>query len=316
VCVRIIAVAAALLVCACTAPPAPPRPRPVIRLSSGPTGGGFYPLGESLAAAYSRLLPDVTVEHHPSTGAVTNAELIQAGEADLGFVFADVSYVAFVGGLKPDQAFDRLRGVAVLELTPVHLVVRRDSGVSNVRDLRGRRVAVGPPGSGTALTADIVLRAYNIKLSDVHTESLQFDDAARRLVAGHLDAMFDDAIYPTEAVRMAAAAGAWLMPLAGSPIDTLRHEYPFFRAAVIPRNAYPGVTESIHTIGVDSLLVCRRDLDEELVYQLTRRFFDALPMLSSSRNALRLMDLDQAPATPIPLHDGAARYYRERELFR
>jgi uncharacterized protein len=281
---------------------------------SGPTGGGFYPLGEGLATAFGRLLPDVTFEHHPSTGAVSNAELIQAGNADVGFVFADVAYVAYVGRLERKQVFNRLRGVAVLELTPLHLVVRSD--IASVRHLRGRRVAVGPPGSGTALTAEIVLRAFDIKLSDVHTEALQFDVAARRLVDGHLDAMFDTAIYPAEAVRMAAAAGGRLMPLTGSPIDKLRHEYPFFRAAVIPRDAYPGVTGAVHTIGVDSLLVCRRDLDEELVYQLTRRFFDALPMLSSSRNALRLMDLDQAPATPIPLHDGAARYYRERELLR
>jgi TRAP transporter TAXI family solute receptor len=286
----------------------------VVRVMSGPTGGGFYPLGEGLAAAFGRLLPEVTFEHHPSTGAVSNAELIQAGNADVGFVFADVAYVAYVGRLERKQVFDRLRGIAVLELTPLHLVVR--PGITSVRDLRGRRVAVGPPGSGTALTAEIVLRAFDIKLSDIHTEALQFDVAARRLVAGHLDAMFDTAIYPAEAVRMAASAGARLMPLTGSPIDKLRHEYPFFRAAVIPRDAYPGVTGAVHTIGVDSLLVCRRDMDEELVYQLTRRFFDALPMLSSSRNALRLMDLDQAPATPIPLHDGAARYYRERELLR
>jgi hypothetical protein len=308
------AAACALLVVGCAAPQRAPRPRPVIRLMSGPTGGGFYPLGEGLVTAFGRLLPDVTVEHHPTTGAVNNAELLQSGNADVGFVFADVAYVAYVGRLEHEQVFDRLRGVAVLELTPLHLVVR--PGIASVRDLRGRRVAVGPPGSGTALTAEIVLRAFDLKLSDIHTEALQFDDAARRLVAGHLDAMFDTAIYPAEAVRMAAAAGARLMPLTGSPIDKLRLEYPFFRAAVIPKDAYPGVTEAIHTIGVDSLLVCRRDLDEELVYQLTRRFFDALPMLSSSRNALRLMDLDQAPATPIPLHDGAARYYRERELLR
>jgi TRAP transporter TAXI family solute receptor len=307
-------VTCALIASGCAAPQRAPRPRPVVRLMSGPTGGGFYPLGEGLATAFSRLLPDITVEHHPSTGAVSNAELIQAGNADVGFVFADVAYVAYVGRLERKQVFDRLRGVAVLELTPLHLVVR--PGIASVRDLRGRRVAVGPPGSGTALTAEIVLRAFDIKLSDIHTEALQFDDAARRLIAGHLDAMFDTAIYPAEAVRMAAAAGARLMPLTGSPIDKLRHEYPFFRAAVIPRDAYPGVTGAVHTIGVDSLLVCRRDMDEELVYQLTRRFFEALPMLSSSRNALRLMDLDQAPATPIPLHDGAARYYRERELLR
>jgi TRAP transporter TAXI family solute receptor len=106
------------------------------------------------------------------------------------------------------------------------------------------------------------------------------------------------------------------MPLSGEPIERLRHDYPFLRVTVIPRDTYTGMSGAIRTIGVDSLLICRRDLDEPLVYDLTRRFFDALPSLSSSLGALRFMDLDQAPATPIPLHDGAARFYRERELLR
>lgn len=284
---------------------------------SGPLGGGFYPLGVGLAGAYNRQPSDLNVQHSASTGAVTNVELLERGEADLALVFADVTYIAFVGRLPgTSEAFKRLRGVAVLELTPVHLVVRRDAGINDVRDLRGLHVAVGPPGSGTALTAELVLRAFDIDPSDVHTEALQFDEAARRLVNRTIDAMFDTAMYPTSAVELSASAGARLIPLTGPPIDKLRREYPFFRDAVIPRRAYPGVTEAVHTIGVDSLLICRRDLDEDLVYDLTRKFFDALPTLSLSRGTLRYMDLDEAPATPIPLHEGAARYYRARELQR
>jgi hypothetical protein len=290
---------------------------PVVRFMSGPLGGGFYPLGRNLEDAYRQLAPNLAVRHSASTGAVTNVELIQRGEADLALVFADVAYLAFVGRLHgSEKPFDRLRGVSVLQLTPVHLVARSHAGISGVSDLRGKRVAVGPPGSGTAITAELVLRAFGIHLGDVHTEALQFDEAARRLVDGSVDVMFDTAMYPTDAVRTTATAGARLLPLDGPPIERLRHEYPFFRPAVIPASSYPGMRGAVRTIGVDGLLICRRDLDEGLVYDLTRRFFDALPTLSSSRDALRLMDLDQAPATPIPLHEGAARYYRERELLR
>ena len=173
---------------------------------------------------------------------------------------------------------------------------------------------MGPPGTGTSLIVQLLLEAFGVPLSSVHVEPLQFNDAADRLVQGTLDAMFDDAIYPAESVRIATKAGARLLPLTGPPIERLRHEYPFFRTAVIPQSSYPGVTQVIHTIGVDSLLICRRDLDEAVVYDLTKHFFEALPALSSSLKALRFMDLDESPATPIPLHDGAARYYREREL--
>ncbi|MPZ74895.1 MAG: hypothetical protein GEU74_17070, partial [Nitriliruptorales bacterium] len=94
----------------------------------------------------------------------------------------------------------------------------------------------------------------------------------------------------------------------------LRREYPFLRPAVVPRNAYPGVSETMRTIGIATLFVCRSDLGEGVVYELTKAFFDALPSLARSQDILRFSDLDQAPAAPIPLHAGAARYYREREL--
>ena len=306
------------LSCGACRPATPVRASPaLVRFSTGTPGGGFYPLGEGLARAYQRSLQAVTFQITPTAGAVTNVEAIQRGDADLGFAFADVAYIAYVGRLGgASGAFDRLRGIAVLQLTPVQLVVGRDSRIRDVGDLRGRRIGVGPPGSGTALTAGLILRAFGIVESAVQVEQLQFNDAADRLVNGTLDAMFDTAIYPVASVTAATRAGARIMPIAGPPIERLRHDYPFLRVTVIPRETYPGVSSTIRTIGVDSLLVCRRDLDEALVYDLTRRFFEALPSLSSAQGALRFMDLDQAPATPIPLHDGAARFYRERELLR
>jgi TRAP transporter TAXI family solute receptor len=96
----------------------------------------------------------------------------------------------------------------------------------------------------------------------------------------------------------------------------LRQAYPFFSRAVIPSGTYPGQGKAVRTIGVDSLLVCRADLSEALVHDLTQRLFEILPLLSSSQQSLGPIDLDRAPATPIPLHAGAARYYRERELSR
>jgi TRAP transporter TAXI family solute receptor len=312
-----VVLATSISVCACR-PSVPAQAAPaLVRFSTGTPGGGFYPLGEGLARAYQRSLQAVTFQITPTAGAVTNVEAIQRGDADLGFAFADVAYMAYIGRLGAASGpFDRLRGVAVLQLTPVHLVVGRDSRIRQVGDLRGRRLGVGPPGSGTALTAGLILQAFGIGESAVRVEQLQFNDAADRLVNGTLDAMFDTAIYPAASVTAATEAGARLMPLAGPPIERLRHEYPFLRVTVVPRDTYPGAANTTRTIGVDSLLVCRRDLDETLVYDLTRRFFEALPSLSSSQGALRFMDLDQAPATPIPLHDGATRFYRERELMR
>jgi hypothetical protein len=244
---------------------------------------------------------------------VANVEAIQSGNADIGLAYADVAYTAYIAQLrKPSPAADILRGVAVLELAPVHLVVRRDSAVKRAADLRGCRVAVGPEGSGSAVTARVVLAALGIDDRDVQVESLRYNEAVARLKAGTIDALFVTGRDPIAAVLDAVGAGARLLPLAGPAMERLRHEYPFYRQTLIPGGLYPGHPDALDTIGVDNLLVCRRGLDEALVHDLTARFFAVLPSLPM----LSFMDLDQAPATPIPLHEGAGRYYRERELSR
>ncbi len=292
-----------------------PQPLRVLRLTTGSPGAGFQPLGDALARTYRTAFPHLTVHVIESPGSVRNVEAIQNGEADLGFAFADVAYVAFVGRLH-DKPFARLRGIAVLQLNPLHLLVRAQSPIRDVSGLRGRRVGVGPPGSGTVLTAGLMLRASGIDPESVRTESLQFNEASTQLIAGQLDAMFVNASYPSESVTLATRAGARLLAIEGAAVDRLRHDYPFLRLTAIPAGTYPGHPRPVHTIGVDNLLVCHSDLDEDLVYELTKSFFGGLPALASEQTSLRLMDFSQGPATPIPLHDGAARYYRERELFR
>jgi TRAP transporter TAXI family solute receptor len=303
---------------ACTANGAGEPQRTRLRLTTGLPGAGFHPLGEDLASAFGRSWVGVDIDIRESPGSVNNVEAIQNGIADVGFAFADVAYTAFVGQLDGlDHPLSRLRGIAVLQLTPLHLVASGTSTIHQVRDLRGRRIGLGPPGSGTALTAGLVLDAFGLGPGEYAPELLRFDDAAARLVAGTLDAIFVNASYPAESVRFATAAGARLIPIRGTAIDRLRHNYPFFRLTTIPAGGvYPGQPATIHTIGVDTVVVCRSDLSEAFVYEFTRRFFDALPSLTSSQQSLRLIDLDQAPDTPIPLHEGAARFYREREIRR
>ena len=315
----VVLIAAALATIGCgTAPAAAPRAeRQTVTLTSGIPGATFHPMGERLAAGYRRVLPAITVNVQESPGSVRNVRSLQGGAADLGFAFADVTYVAFVGRLSEDpRPFDKLRGVAVLQLTPLHLLARPGLEVRSIRDLRGRRVGTGPPGSGTALTSDILLRGFGVPPTAISAEALPFNDAARRLVDGTLDAAFVSAGYPSESVQIATRAGATLVPVEGDEVTRLRTEYPFLRLTFVPGATYPGHPVPVPTVGVDSLLLCRADLDEDLVYRLTSAFFDVLPTLSTELESLQLMDVARASATPIPLHRGAARYYRERELTR
>jgi TRAP transporter TAXI family solute receptor len=280
-------------------------------------GAFFNPLGAALLDSYSKLLPDYRFEIVPSGGALTNLQVLQRGGADLGFAFADVTYLAYVGRLEEEPVpFDQLRGVAILQLTAVHLLVRVGPGIQSIDQLRGRAVALGPQGSGTASTAKVLLEAFGVPVASMRAEHLPFVEAANRLAGGGLDAAFVSAGYPAESVAEATQAGAELLAVSGPVVDQLRTDYPFLKGALIPAGTYPRVDRPVHTVGIDTLIACRAGLDETLVYTLTKTFFDVLPQLAVRLDALRRMDLARAPATPIPLHDGAARFYRERELFR
>jgi len=293
----------------------PSVPPTRVRFTTGTSGGGFRLLGDALAREYRTALPSVVIDIQPGGGSVSNVEAIQRGDADIAFAFADVAYTAFAGRLsnKPEP-FDRLRGIAVLQLTPLHLMSGARSGIKNVMDLHGRRVGIGPPGSGTALTADLVMNAFNVDPASVSTITISFSDQADRLVAGTVDALFAIGSDPLESVAAATRSGAMLIPLHGPIVEELRHQHPFLRRAIIPGGTYPGHPSSIETIGVDNILVCSSTLDESVVYGLTKILFEVLPTLATELRSLRLIDLEQAPATPIPLHEGAARYYREREI--
>lgn len=305
--------AAAPVGCAPPAPAAHTPPAVVLRLTTGTPGAGFHPLGQAFDRSFGAANGPMTLSIQESAGSIANVEAIQRGNADIGFSYADVAYVGFVGQLEGQRrGFDRLRGVAVLQLTPVHLIVGAGSGLRDVSQLKGRHIAVGLPGSGSALTAEIVLQALGIPRTSVRLEPLRYSEAGARLAVGSIDALFVTGSDPVESVRTAARAGARLLPLEGQPIERLRHDYPFLRPMSIPAGTYPGQPSAVRTIGVDNLLVCRRDLDEAVVHDFTRQFFAALPSLP----LLRLMDAEQAPATPVPLHEGAARFYRERELRR
>ena len=259
-------------------------------------------------------MPDVDTEVIGTGGGLSNLDALENGSADVGFSFADAAYAAYVGRLSHQpHPFTRLRALALLQLSPVQLVVSDRAPVHNVLDLRGRKVRLGGAGSASAETAELILEAYGIDPESIRADLRSRADSVADLATGKLDAMFILARYPVDSVTQALQHGSHLMPLVGDPIEQLHRDYPFFRPMLIPAGVYPRQSLPVRTIGVHSLLLCRADLEEGLVYRLTRALFQAVA--EQPTELLRSLDLDRAAATPIPLHAGAARYYRERELF-
>ncbi len=299
---------------ACGTSERPPAPSVSVRVATGPSGGGFKALGDALAPAMNQRLAGVTLVMEPSRGAVDNLQAVARGERECGFTYADVAFEAFAGGRLGDLSREvaDLRALGVLEITPVQLIARRGSGIRSVADLRGRRVAVGGPGTATALVGHLLLEAFGVR-DDVTIVPISLSAVPEALEARELDAVFDTATY-SRALALSVDAGATLVPIDGARVEELRAARPFMRTVMIPDGTY-GRAPAAPTIGLESVLVCHRSVNDALGRQLTSALVDALQDLARA-GRWNLVPLQELPAAPIPLHPGAAVYYRESELLR
>jgi hypothetical protein len=308
------AVTAAVSGCGRQEPPTSATPTARLRIVTGPPGLAFKPLGEALAAAYSRVLPDLRFDVVDTAGTVENLQRLQSGHADLAFAVGNAVYAAY-NGLDAEfrPSADNLRAIAVLHPSTVHVLVPAGSKARTVADLEGR-VAIGP--AGTQVTSRLVIEEFGRPSRVVVDRQLSLIDAVDALAAGTLDAAIVVGPDPLDVVLRATAKGARLLPIARRHVQRLRSDYPFLRPGEIPADVYPGARRAVATMLVDVLLVTRAGVEDELVRRLTSALFDVLPDLATRFEYLRLINVQRAPATPVPLHPGAALFYRERELQR
>ena len=305
----------------CNATKAAPAPPRTITFHTGPTSGAYWRLGEAIANVYNTTIPESQVNAVVTDtlrGAGGNAESIESGEADLAFSRSDVAAAAFRVGSGPDERpYTHVRAMAVLYANAVHVVVRRGSGIKTWRDIPGKRVQISDEvGTAGGTLARRVLEAHGIRPDDVEIVSNP-RDAIPRLKAGEMDVRIFASAYPLPTIDdVGEASELRLLSIEPEAADRLRSSFPFFKNLIIPKDTYRGQAADLRTVGIDGLLICRDSLPESLVYEMTKRLFEALPELARAQPAARLINVARAPATPVPLHPGAARYYREQDLFR
>lgn len=290
-----------------------------LTILSGFAAGSYYEVAAALVGIYRQQLPGTMVTLATSGGSARSMDSVEAGEGDLTFGRSDVVYLAFREGTERNpRPYTHLRSIANLNANAIHIVVRQAAGIRDVRGLRGRRVSIGLDPSG-GRHARSIIESYGLTINDLKAESIPNADAAIRLKNGTLDAAFFalGIDYPVPIVTdISESTPIRLLPIDESMLPHIRSRLPFFKPVVIPGGTYHGQPEAVRTVGVDNIVVCRDSLPEELVYNITRLLFEALPGLSREHVMVRMMNPEHAAATPIPLHEGAARYYRERELFR
>ena len=286
-----------------------------IRVSVGLKGGYFDAIGQALAETLRAEEQNYSVDVQTTSGAVGSIEAIEHGQSDCGYSYANIAYEAFAS--RPPDApasLKQLRSVALVQISPLYFLVGHQSSVRSVADLRGRDVAFGLPESGTFRAAMMVLKAYGLGPQDIRIREESFRDSFASIQQGALDGMFILSGQPSDGVARAAGGGARIVPLVGPEIDRLREQYPFFRPSLIAAGTYPAQDTAVKTVGVETLLLCREDLDAGQVRRVTRAWFIALNRLVNDGLMSEAVSPKVASAVPIPLHSGAADYYRARQL--
>jgi TRAP transporter TAXI family solute receptor len=269
-----------------------------------------------LAEALNKVLPNhfpARIEVQKIATTKDYLRRLQDGRAEVAMIQTDLVYVAYTTGL-PDLPGPqrKLRGIAVLYTSPLHLIASDSSHIRTLADLRGKRVFLGTDGNTTDFTTKRLLEAVGLQ---VDAKQMSEEKVTEAFNTGQLDAAFIRGNDPSPNVeRIMQGAHVSLIPISRSEVEQIRSYHPFLHPTSIQEGTY-GNRSQIDTVGTDVLLTCRDDLPEELVYWMTRTLFESLPGLANSMNLLRQIDLEKVPASPIPLHPGAARFYRERELF-
>ncbi len=280
--------------------------RTFFSIGTGGTGGIYYPLGGAIA---SRLSLSDTLRQYTAEvtgGGVENVNRLRSGEIDLGFAPAMTVYEAFHGG--PDYAapVDRLRIVAPLYANMTHIMVPRGSTLRSLSDLRGRRVAVGAPGSGTEQLSRQLLEAHGLTYDDVQPRYLSFSESSAAIRDGAVDAAILSVGYPASAVLEATTTGgARLLSVEDGRIDALQARHPFYARGTIPGGTYPGVEEDVVTVAALSWVVALEDLDGSVVHLLLDLLQDDLQSLVQVHEIASQIDLESLRAAPIPLHSAS-----------
>jgi uncharacterized protein len=289
-----------------------------VSIASGWVVGVYYPLAGAISNIAHKNLTDIKITVESSGASVANAKLIAAGDADMAILQNDISFYA-LQGVKPmfDKPVANIRGITSLYQEHCQIQARKDAKIATVADLKGKRVCVGPLGSGTEQNAMQILEAYGMKFDDfAKVERLTATESSDYLKDGRIDAAFYSVgVGAAGLVDTAMTVDCVIVPVDGGQRDALMKKYPFFTKAVVPKGAYKGIEQDVPTVAVMAILVARAEMEEAMAYQITKAIFDNLKDIERAHAKGKELTLESAlTGMSIPLHPGAEKFFKEKGL--
>jgi TRAP transporter TAXI family solute receptor len=293
-----------------------------ITIGTGGQTGVYYVVGQSIC----RLVNRNTAEHGikctaPSTGgSVANLNAIKAGDMDMGVAQSDWQYHAYNGTseFESQGANQDLRAVFSVHPEPFTVVARSDSGIKTFDDLKGKRVNIGNPGSGQRGTMEVVMNAKGWTMGDFALASeLKPAEQSQALCDNKVDAIIYAVGHPNGSIQEATSScDAILIPVTGPEVDKLVEDNAFYAKATIPGGMYAGTDADVETFGVLATFVSSATVDDETIYVVTKAVFDNFDRFKTLHPAFAILEKEKmiTDGLSAPLHDGAARYYKEAGL--
>lgn len=290
-----------------------------INVLTGGTSGVYYPLGVSLTQIYGKAIPAAKSTVQSTKASAENLNLLQAGRGEIAFTLGDALSDAWKGdeesGFK--TPLNKLRGVAAIYPNYIHLVANADSGIKSLADLKGKRVAVGAPKSGTELNTRAILKGAGMSYKDLgKVEYLPFGESVELMKNRQLDATLISAGLGVAAVRdLATAIKIVIVPITPDVIAKIGDAA--YQPATIPAGTYEGLGGEVATVAIQNFLATHEGVPADTVYAMTKAMYDNLDQMVAAHGAAKAIKKENgAKGMPLPLHPGAEKYYREAGLIK
>ncbi len=290
-----------------------------INILTGGQSGVYYPLGVALSQIYAKVLPDAKVTVQSTKASAENLNLLQAGRGEIALTLGDALSDAWNGDKDAGFAapLKKLRAVAGVYANYIQIVASADSGIRSMADLKGKRISVGAPKSGTELNARAILKAAGLTYGDfAKVEYLAFGESVELMKNRQLDVTLQSAGLGVSSIRdLSTSVKIVVVPIPADIVAKVGD--PAYQGATIPANTYTGQTADVPTVAIKNFLVSHEGVPADVVYLMTKSMFDNLDTLVAAHAAAKGIRKEGATTgTPVPFHEGAQKYYREVGLMK
>jgi TRAP transporter TAXI family solute receptor len=287
-------------------------------LATGGTAGTYYPFGGAMARIWNTKVPGMNVTVQATGASAENVRLVDKKEAELAIVQSDTVDFAFNAKEAFKEKLGNLRAIAVLYPEIIQLVAGGDSPVKSFADLKGLKVGVGAPGSGTEANFRQLLDVYGMKKEDVNAQYLSFAESAEQFKDKHIDAFIVVAGIPNSAIMdVGTVRELKLLSIEADKIDMLDKKYPFLSPAKIPADTYKGQKAEVNTVAVNAVLIVNAEIKDDVVYNMTKALFENQADLAAAHAKGKELNMEKASkGVSIPFHPGAEKYYKEKGLIK